>query len=258
MKIGILYICTGKYTVFWDGFYVSAEKYLLPDYEKHYFVFTDGEINCYDNPLVHTLYQEKLGWPFDTLYRFHIFLKAEQLLKEMDYLYFFNSNLIFKQIVGKEILPDKKQEVVVTLHPGFYNKKRVKFTYEENKKSTAYISAKEGKYYIAGGLNGGSVDVFLDMAKTLKDNIDADYRNGIVARWHDESHINHYIIDKDIKILSPAYLYPEGKILPFEARILILDKNLFGGHDFLRQCSNQTEISIKSKRSWFNRLFRIK
>jgi hypothetical protein len=77
-----------------EGFYSSAEKYLLPDLEKHYFVFTDGEIKTFDNPFVHVLFQEKLGWPFDTLYRFHIFLKAEERLKEMDYLYFFNSNLV--------------------------------------------------------------------------------------------------------------------------------------------------------------------
>jgi len=50
-KIGILYICTGKYDIFWKDFYLSCEKYLLNDidengnkkFEKHYFVWTDAE-----------------------------------------------------------------------------------------------------------------------------------------------------------------------------------------------------------------------
>ena len=29
-KIGMLYICTGKYTVFWPGFYRSFEEKFLP------------------------------------------------------------------------------------------------------------------------------------------------------------------------------------------------------------------------------------
>lgn len=40
-KVAVLYICTGTYTAFWKDFYVSAEKYFLPDCEKHYFAFTD-------------------------------------------------------------------------------------------------------------------------------------------------------------------------------------------------------------------------
>ena len=243
-KVGIFYICTGKYTVFWDGFYQSAEKFLLPEFEKHYFVFTDGEINSYENPFVKIIEQERLGWPFDTLYRFKMFLKIEDQLQDMDYLYFFNSNLVILQTIGTEILPDEHDELVVTQHPGFYNKKRKKFTYETNKKSTAYIAKNEGQVYIAGGLNGGATQNFLKLAKTLSQNIDADYSQGIVAVWHDESHINRYIIGKTIKILPPSYLYKQNSNIPFEQKILILDKSKFGGHDFLRQVP-QEEFTTK-------------
>ena len=41
-KLGVLYVCTGKYDVFWDGFFESCEKYLT-GIEKKYFVFTDSE-----------------------------------------------------------------------------------------------------------------------------------------------------------------------------------------------------------------------
>jgi hypothetical protein len=241
-KIGILYICTGKYTIFWDDFYKSTEKYLLPELEKHYFVFTDGEINTYENPFVKIVEQKRLGWPFDTLYRFKIFLGIENQLQEMDYLYFFNSNLILLQNIGNEILPDEQDELVVTQHPGFYNKKRKKFTYETNKKSSAYIAENEGNIYVAGGLNGGRTQSFLKLAQELCKNIDVDFEKNIIAIWHDESHLNRYVIGKNVKVLSPAYLFPQDSTIPFEQKILILDKNKFGGHDFLRQVLKKKSI----------------
>ena len=43
MKAAILYIATGKYTVFWKEFYESFEKNFLPQTKKTYFLFTDAK-----------------------------------------------------------------------------------------------------------------------------------------------------------------------------------------------------------------------
>jgi hypothetical protein len=78
-KIGILYICTGKYNILWKDFYLSAEQYLLRNSEVHYFVFTDAD-DIFDedhNPRIHKIYQKNLGWPDNTLKRFHIFQGIE-------------------------------------------------------------------------------------------------------------------------------------------------------------------------------------
>ena len=93
-KIGMLYICTGKYTVFWPEFYRSFEEKFLPGCEKEYFVFTDAPaIEYEDAPRVHRIYQEAYPWPYSTLKRFSIFLTQEDALRGMDYLFFFNANL---------------------------------------------------------------------------------------------------------------------------------------------------------------------
>lgn len=94
-------------------------------------------------------------------------MKIETELQKMDYLYFFYSNLVIQQPVENEILPSENEELAVTQHPGFFNKKRRKFTYETNRKSTAYIPFLREKIYVAGGLNGGTAANFLKMAKTL-------------------------------------------------------------------------------------------
>ena len=43
MKIGVLLIATGRYKLFFDDLYKSAEKNYLPNNEKTYFYFTDSK-----------------------------------------------------------------------------------------------------------------------------------------------------------------------------------------------------------------------
>lgn len=232
-KIAILYICTGKYDIFWEGFYKSSEQYFLQGHTKEYFVFTDKEIS-YVNKRVHTIYQEKLGWPYDTLMRFKMFHSIKERLSSFDYIFFINANMRFLKPVNAEVLPNEEEGLLVVKHPGFFNKKREEFTYDINPKSLAFIPPDKGKYYFMGGFNGGKAKDYLQLIENLHTNINQDLENGIIAVWHDESHLNKYMLDRNAKILNPEYGYPEGWNLPFEKKIIILDKTNFGGHNFLR------------------------
>ena len=60
LKIAILYVCVGSYTVFWDDFYKSFEEKFIPNAVKEYFVFTDSKdlFDCQNNR-VHLIKQEK-------------------------------------------------------------------------------------------------------------------------------------------------------------------------------------------------------
>jgi hypothetical protein len=236
MKIAILYICTGKYHIFWKDFFESAEKFLLPQKEKHYFVFTDTtHIFEETNPGVHNIKQAALRWPFATLLRFDMFRQIEPELKGFDYIYFFNANMHFVAPVQTEIFPsDEEGGLTVVKHPGFYNRPRNEFTYECDPNSLAYIACKEGEHYVAGGFNGGKSVPYMNLVQTLKRNIETDLEKGIIAVWHDESHLNRYIIGKKVRILSPSYCYPEGWRLPFEPKIIVKDKMKYGGHSALR------------------------
>lgn len=241
MRIGILYICTGRYKIFWKGFYQSAEKFLLQGYPcvREYYVFTDSP-SIYGekkNKHIHRIYQENLGWPDNTLMRYHMFLAIrEQLEKETDYLYFFNANMIIRKPIGKEFLPtEDSNDLAGLIHPCFFNLEVNVFTYDRNEKSKAYIPYGEGLHYYAGGLNGGTTPAFLNMAEILKENIEEDRKNGVVALWHDESHINRYFLDHPPFLLTPAYCYPEGLNIPFPEIIRLLEKDyIIGGKFYLR------------------------
>jgi hypothetical protein len=234
-KVGILYICTGKYQMFWEDFFITSQKFLLPNCKKTYYVFTDAAHLAHENQKnVKKIFQRSLGWPGNTLLRFDMFLQVEQVLQENDYLFFFNANLILLNYIReKDILP-KSEELAAVIHPYFYGKQNSVFPYERNPASSAYIPFGQGNYYFMGGVNGGKTDDYLRLVRTLERNIRSDLNNGIIATNLDESHLNKYLLDKYVKVLNPTYGYPEELIYPRTPKILIRDKTKYGGHHFLR------------------------
>ena len=133
----------------------------------------------------------------------------------------------------------KYEGLIVAHQPFLYNLGYDSYTYERNPKSTAYIPYGEGKYYVMGALNGGISNIYLKMCEELSRNIQIDLKNNIIALWHDESHLNKYIVDKNFLIMECNYLYPEGFILPEymdNIKILMLEKEnaKWGGRKYLR------------------------
>ena len=54
MKVAIIFIGTEKYLNFLPAWYESCEQFLLPNIEKKYIIFTDGEIpESPDNAIVY-------------------------------------------------------------------------------------------------------------------------------------------------------------------------------------------------------------
>ncbi|MGN7722716.1 family 6 glucosyltransferase [Chitinophaga sp. 22620] len=263
MKIALLYICTGKYKVFWDEFFTSSEQYFIPGAEKEYFVFTDAtDLPYKDHPRVHVIAQEWLAWPYATLMRFHIFSRVEAQLENFEYIFFFNANAQFLRTVSaEEFLPGPEHGgLTVVSSPGFHGQPVKNFPYEKkDKRSKAYMPPALRKIYVQGGVNGGTAAAYLALIRELKDNVQADLDKGIIAEWHDESHLNRYIAERRPKVLSPAYIFPEErKDLPFEPVILIRDKNRLGGNAAMRQHTDLhprpgiAKRILRRVRNWFS------
>lgn len=246
MKIALLYICTGRYNQFFDGFYTTSKENFLPNAVKEYFVWTDDEHLADSRENVHVYHKECAGFPADSLFRFEMFLQAEEELKNFDYIYFLNANAFVKKTVGEDVLPDATG-LAMGIWPGKnLHRHPMFFPYERNKKSLAYIApwGKNYKYFM-GGFNGGTPDAYLAMIRILCKNIRNDYNRGIIACVHDESHINRYLRDHACKVIGSLYTTPEeytyGK-LDYQPCIIFRDKvkidpyfnknrdNTFGGY----------------------------
>jgi hypothetical protein len=234
MKIAILTICTGKYTIFFKQLYESCKTNFLQEDEKTFFVFTDGEIESSSD--VVRIEQRKLGWPLDTMMRFSMFNRISDKLLEYDYIFFLNANMVVSSKVGSEIIPNEENDYLVGVaHPGFHGEPKERFTYERNKSSNFYIPFEEGKVYFQGCFNGGRSKEFLEMSKQLDVLIYDDLKKNHVPLWHDESALNWYYSKRNPKSLPPSYAYPEVAEPDYEKKIIQLDKTKHGGHDFLRK-----------------------
>lgn len=228
MKICILNIATNKYIQFVEQLLESVEENFLNGHDISALVFTNHEIEeSSDNVRISQIEHEQ--WPIPTLKRYHYFLKEKEYISQFDYCFYMDVDMRIEDKVGDEILGD----LVATQHPGFWFKNPDDFSYERREQSTAYVPYGEGKMYYAGGFNGGKPEYFLKMAETIVENVDKDFEKNIISVWHDESHMNRYLINNPPTLeLTPSYCYPEairynpnGWNVPFEPKIVALEKN---------------------------------
>ena len=251
-KITILYIAIGDYVCFWDEFYQTFQEKFLPGYTKDYWIFTDREdaIKAMDD--VHVIHQDNLGWPGNTLFRFDMFLRVKENVGESDYIFFFNANYTCAKKVNAEDLGDLQSNLTFVIHPGFYGLKNYYYNYDRHKNSLAYVPYGEGEFYVQGCLIGGKPGPFWEMSEELSENIHTDQENGIIAEWHDESHINRYAVGRnDCLFLNPGFAFPEfaQEQLSFEQILVLRDKEKY------------IQYKTKKKRSaytWYNKKIRIK
>ncbi|MDX8430979.1 MAG: hypothetical protein SNF33_04150 [Candidatus Algichlamydia australiensis] len=202
-NIGLCMMATGRYDVFAKEFIASCRKHFFKGHNVTYFVFSDTNLEFEDDVVV--VPQERLGWPHDTLKRFHTYLKHKELFANLDYIFASDADMLFVADVGEEMLGAR----IGTQHPGFVNKRG---SYETSPKSTAYVKKSEGKFYFAGGYYGGTRSEFIKLLETTVKKVDRDLKRGVIAVWHDESHLNRYFIDHPpTRILSPSYCMPERK-----------------------------------------------
>jgi hypothetical protein len=144
--------------------------------------------------------------------------------------------MIILKNIGDEMLPDENRRLVVIKHPGYFRNGNKQFPYERSPLSTAYIKMGDGDVYCMGALIGGFSNDFMEMTEQINKNIQEDEKRGIIAIWHDESHLNKYMLTyRDKLILDPRYGYPEGwRLWIGKAKIQIIDKSKKGGHHYFR------------------------
>ena len=225
-KLAVIFIGTNKYLEFFPNYFNSCMENLAPSsfVEKHFFVFSDGKVEGELPDNITFVPTEHKPWPAITLERFHTILTIEDTLKDYDWILFLDADMEVRQKVDSNELFTAKDFIGVH-HPCHY--KTGTGDYERNPKSEACVTGDQTNYY-QGCLWGGKTSAVIPMMKTLKDRVDKDYENDIIAVWHDESHLNRFFIDNEDKLhaLSPDYAFPECyPDYPFEQKIVHLAKD---------------------------------
>ena len=225
MKIVILTIATNKYLQFVEKLYDDIAEKFCTDCEINCLLFTDHEVETSDNVRVHYIDHEP--WPMPTLKRYNYFVKEKDFILEHDYCFYFDADMRIDHEVTKEEVCD---DLVVTLHGYQSLHPPEQMSYERRPVSRAYVPFGEEGKYCAGGFNGGKTTEFIRMSEVIAYRVNKDLENDVVALWHDESHLNRYILDTPpTKVLDPTYCYAEefiGSNYPYSpGKIIALKKN---------------------------------
>ena len=213
MKVAITFIGTNRYLDFLPKYYESIKENFLPNTEKVFLVFTDGDGDFPDDVKVY--HQEHLEWPYITLKRFEIINKARADLDSMDWLVFLDADTrVVDTVTEEEFFSDKPYFGVH--HPCHALKMQPHTEYpgafETNTNSRAGVTEEDDtSMYYQGCLWGGRVPDVLDMIDELDGRVEEDLSNDVIAVWHDESQLNKFYseVKEDVHLLGPEYAYPE-------------------------------------------------
>ena len=255
-------IATGRYLDFWKSQILSAMKFLDQNSRIEFVLLTDqvqaaevfrDEVVSNTRWLIKIAFVEHQDWPFPTLYKFKYILRHSELLTG-NLIWHLDADMLFadNNIVDELNWYSRENKMILVSHPGYYRPRGTKIfsfylfnpdiflrdiksivktggigSWEIDSRSLAYVERRNRRRYLCGGSWGGNKDLFLNFSRLIAHRIDNDYQSGVIARFHDESHINWYAANYECEIVTPSYCFEETyenlKGLPM--KIIAVNKN---------------------------------
>ncbi|XP_050773862.1 histo-blood group ABO system transferase 2-like isoform X5 [Gopherus flavomarginatus] len=213
-----------RYVRFIEGFLGSANKFFLSGHRVNFYLFTDHpekvpSINLAPEKRLFIIpVQNYSRWQDISMNRMDIISNHvhSHWRYEVDYLYSMDIDVQMFEHIGVEII----DTLVGTISSWQYTKPRDSNSYERHPESRAAIPHGEGDFYYAASFYGGSVSEVYKLTTACFKGVTEDRANGIEAKWHEESHLNKYLLyHKPTRLLSPEYYWDEELIRPRIIRV---------------------------------------
>ena len=221
ISVAVAFIGTSKYADFFPEWYDRVCKTFLTDCKKTVFAFSDRideEMFQKSNVVPIKIPHDK--WPYVTLLRFR-FLKAmleHSSFKNSSHFIYLDADLFSNLPTTFSIVfGDDKKPLVGVQHPSnFLEPRWESFVKRGNSLSNVLINTSEteeslaSRCYYQGCLWGGKRDSIIELIIECDKNVDLDTASGIVADWHDESHMNCYFLKRpdELRTLSCEFAFP--------------------------------------------------
>jgi hypothetical protein len=175
------------------------------------------------------------GWPEATLLRYEFFVERKRMLNE-DLLIYLDSDMRIIRDPGQYLFSNVNEYISVVSHPGYYRPPGTSLlafylaspktllsdflailfhgtgpgAWESSKKSMAFVPRTFRKKYVHGAFWCGERETFLALCEELQTRTKEDLENGIIAKWHDESHLNWYISKYKYNLLDNRMSWVEN------------------------------------------------
>jgi hypothetical protein len=261
-NVTIISIATDRYVQFWANLVRSYYALPEPDLNFKWVVLTDSGQKLPKDivELLGTRLQifqiEHEPWPFVTLYRYKYINEIRNFLTDELLVYIdadmkFSGNFLPFSIMAN----NAGSRLAFVKHPGFYRSRTIfsinsirnpllfmkdflkKLIYggigawETRKISTAFVPRKFRKHYYIGAIWFGYRDAFLEMCEYLSIQVTLDESCGVIAKWHDESHLNSYANKIEHLALNPEFCFATSykALANLKPIISVVDKNESSG-----------------------------
>ncbi len=226
-KIAIIFIGTGRYIEYFQKFYDTSRKHFVANTPKTYFVFTDdtslSELNGRD--CVVPVETAAEAWPLSTLFRFRYINLIHKQLTEFSHIVYIDADMFFCSRVSEGEFFAHDKPLFGVQHPGNYLIGHA--PYEMNSQSSASVAeGDDTSTYWQGCFWGGQSKDIFKLSRELARRIDSDLSRDVIARWHDESHLNKYFLENRslVHTYDPGYAYPEALNKNLRDKLLVEKK----------------------------------
>lgn len=223
--LNILVVATGRYTSYALELIESISVYCEPELRVKVIIFTDRSSDFLyvpiQSPVLKIIEIDSYGWPEATLLRYQIFRDNWNAIDAPIVMYL-DADTCIRAPLSQQLIDEYSQrdKVSVVAHPGYFNRWwPIRFAlktpfgpWERNKSSLAFAPLLERRNYVCGGVWFGGNLVIRDLCQELAENVDVDLKKGIIAKFHDESHLNKWKISNPerIRILTPMWAWAYG------------------------------------------------
>lgn len=219
----VLMIATNNYISYAKTSIDSIKSSLFTNNPGQVLIFTDQPkefINYSDERInVEAIQIPSFGWPDATLLRYEIFANNWERVSG-DFVIYLDADT---KVTGKPQFSNVNFEglrngVGLVRHPGYFKTgilKGIKAksplgTWETRKSSQAFVPIWKRGSYVCGGVWMGNYKAIEALVKLLSARVQVDNNQGLIAKWHDESHLNWWKSNFSPTLLTPEWAFANG------------------------------------------------
>jgi hypothetical protein len=238
-NLGIISIATNKYIEYWNKQATSLNDQINEYSRVSVFVFTDrveealSHSQTLDRLNVKVVEIPNYGWPDATLLRYQIMKSNFSIFSDQDVLVYLDADMrVVAPLDTRLFFKEMKGGVNLVRHPGYFREpglNAAKFyfrnplilftdlyslaltgglgSWDTNAKSEAFVERRYRNKYYCGGIWWGLRDNVLELVSKLALDVETDSRKDVIAKWHDESHLNHWASTNVFSESPPTVCY---------------------------------------------------
>jgi len=238
-NLGVISIATNKYINYWKEQATSLNTQINEYSRVSVFVFTDrveealNHSQTLNRLSVKVIAIPNYGWPDATLLRYEIMKSNFFLFSDQDVLVYLDADMkVVAPLDTRPFFKEMKGGMNLVRHPGYFREsglRAAKFyflnplilirdfyslaltgglgSWETNAKSEAFVERRYRDKYYCGGIWWGLRESVHDLVSKLALDVEADSKKDVIAKWHDESHLNHWASKNVFSESPPTVCY---------------------------------------------------